>query len=416
MRIAIVAQGAMGAGTGAALSRRGAQVITSLAGRSGASAARAKAAGMLAVEDAEMAGADMILSIVPPGEALAFARRMAPHIKAAPRKPMFADCNAVSPATALQIGAVISAAGAVFADAGIIGGPPREGAAGPVFYACGEGAARLAALNGFGLDARVMEAPAGAASALKMAYGGITKGCTAIGSAMMLAAMRAGAGEALRDELADSQPLLTPWLERQVPGMFSKAHRWVAEMREVAEFAGGDAEAAALYEAIADLYGRIAADEAGPRAEIGALQDFLARKPAPPPRVLGYKEMLARANAAVTTLTPQQAIALHGDDDVVFVDLRDPREQQLKGKMPGAFHCPRGMLEFWIDPQSPYAKPVFQQNKRFVFFCAGGWRSALAAQTAGQMGLARAAHAGGGFKGWKEAGGPAEPSPAKQGG
>ena len=122
----------------------------------------------------------------------------------------------------------------------------------------------------------------------------------------------------------------------------------------------------------------------------------------------GYKAMLADANAAVETLSVAQAQQLASDKGVVFVDLRDPRELEREGKMPGAFHCPRGMLEFWIDPASPYAKPVFQEDKKFVFFCAGGWRSALAAQTAQAMGLKPVAHIEGGFGAWAKAGAPIE--------
>src|ERR1700712_208951 len=122
----------------------------------------------------------------------------------------------------------------------------------------------------------------------------------------------------------------------------------------------------------------------------------------------GYKQLLAEANAMVETLTPAQAIAEHGKEGVVFVDLRDPRELDREGKMPGAFACTRGMLEFWIDPESPYAKPVFAEPKRFIFFCAGGWRSALAAKTAQDMGLENVAHIEGGFGAWKKAGAPVE--------
>ncbi|MBD3846360.1 rhodanese-like domain-containing protein [Bosea sp. SSUT16] len=126
----------------------------------------------------------------------------------------------------------------------------------------------------------------------------------------------------------------------------------------------------------------------------------------------GYKALLAEAGQAVETLSVEEARALHGRDDVVFVDLRDPRELEREGRMPGAFHCPRGMLEFWIDPESPYAKPVFQEDKRFVFFCAGGWRSALAARTAQEMGLKPVAHIDGGFGAWKKAGAAVEAAPA----
>lgn len=124
--------------------------------------------------------------------------------------------------------------------------------------------------------------------------------------------------------------------------------------------------------------------------------------------VKGYRAMLDEAESRIETLPVEDAIALHGGEDVVFVDLRDPRELEREGRMPGAFHCPRGMLEFWIDPQSPYHKPVFAEDRRFVFFCAGGWRSALAADTAREMGLKPVAHVAGGFGAWKKAGGPVD--------
>jgi rhodanese-related sulfurtransferase len=122
----------------------------------------------------------------------------------------------------------------------------------------------------------------------------------------------------------------------------------------------------------------------------------------------GYKTLLAEADAAVKTLEVADVQKLLGDENTVLVDLRDPRELEREGKMPGAFHCPRGMLEFWIDPESPYAKEQFQQDKQFVFFCAGGWRSALAAKTAQDMGLKPVAHMRGGFGAWKKAGAPVE--------
>jgi len=122
----------------------------------------------------------------------------------------------------------------------------------------------------------------------------------------------------------------------------------------------------------------------------------------------GYKAMVADANATIETVPVKEAVTLHGRDDVVLVDLRDPRELEREGRIPGAFHCPRGMLEFWIDPESPYHKPVFAEDKRFVFFCAGGMRSALAAATAKEMGLKPVAHIEGGFGAWREAGGPVE--------
>jgi rhodanese-related sulfurtransferase len=122
----------------------------------------------------------------------------------------------------------------------------------------------------------------------------------------------------------------------------------------------------------------------------------------------GYKALLAEAEQQIETLDVAQVQALAGRDDVVLVDIRDPRELEREGRMPGAFHCTRGMLEFWIDPESPYAKPLFQEDKTFIFFCAGGWRSALAAKTAHDMGLKPVAHMRGGFGAWKQAGGAVE--------
>jgi rhodanese-related sulfurtransferase len=99
------------------------------------------------------------------------------------------------------------------------------------------------------------------------------------------------------------------------------------------------------------------------------------------------KDMVVEANAIVDHMPAAEAMALHGQDGITFVDLRDPRELQRDGMIPGAFHCPRGMLEFWIDPESPYAKPQFQTGNRMVFYCASGWRSALSAKAAHEMGL-----------------------------
>lgn len=125
------------------------------------------------------------------------------------------------------------------------------------------------------------------------------------------------------------------------------------------------------------------------------------------------KDMVAEANQIVDCLTAEDAIHLHGGDGVLFVDLRDVRELYRDGFVPGAFHCPRGMLEFWIDPQSPYAKDEFQSAKHYVFYCASGWRSALSARTAKEMGLQGVSHIVSGFGGWKKAGGAVEEKPSR---
>jgi hypothetical protein len=117
--------------------------------------------------------------------------------------------------------------------------------------------------------------------------------------------------------------------------------------------------------------------------------------------------MVDEAMAVITTYSVDDARDLHGRDDVVFVDLRDPRELEREGVIPGAFHAPRGMLEFWVDPESPYHKPVFSEpGKRYVLFCAGGWRSALSTHTLQQMGLEEVGHIEGGFGAWKASGAP----------
>jgi rhodanese-related sulfurtransferase len=129
----------------------------------------------------------------------------------------------------------------------------------------------------------------------------------------------------------------------------------------------------------------------------------------PPTITTGYRALVDAAMREVETIPIDQALSLAGRDDVVLVDIRDVRELQREGKVPGAVHCPRGMLEFWVDPNSPYHKPVFAQDKKYVFFCAGGLRSALATQTVQNMGLRPVAHIEGGFGAWKRAGGPVEP-------
>ena len=122
----------------------------------------------------------------------------------------------------------------------------------------------------------------------------------------------------------------------------------------------------------------------------------------------GVKALVTEASAGIETLTLDEATALHGDADVVFIDLRDVRELWRDGKVAGAVHVPRGMLEFWIDPASPYHKPVFADDKRFVLYCGSGWRSALATKVAQDMGLAPVCHIDGGYTAWKDAGLPVE--------
>lgn len=117
----------------------------------------------------------------------------------------------------------------------------------------------------------------------------------------------------------------------------------------------------------------------------------------------GFKALMDEANAEIKAVSPAEAAEMAKSDDVVLVDLRDVRELQRMGKIEGAVHAPRGMLEFWVDPESPYHKEVFAEEKTFVFFCAAGWRSALATKTVQDMGLEPVMHIDGGFGAWKEA-------------
>jgi 3-hydroxyisobutyrate dehydrogenase-like beta-hydroxyacid dehydrogenase len=272
--VAVIASGMMGSGVGGRLAQHGIEVRTALGGRSEASVKRAKAAGMTGASDAQIAASDFILSIVPPGDALSLAERLAPALRTAAKKPIYVDCNAVNPATVLRIARTIEEAGATFVDGGIIGGPPAPGSKGTKIYVSGPAASRVAELEKYGLEIRLQAGPIGAASAMKMSYAGITKGFTALGAAMMLAATRAGTADALRAELSASQPALHGWLTRAMPKMYSKAYRWVAEMEEISGFVGEDPAAAQFFQAAARLYERIAADEEGTRAECLALDAF----------------------------------------------------------------------------------------------------------------------------------------------
>ena len=273
--VAIIAPGNMGSGVGQRLTENKVKVLTSLAGRSEQSVKRAQAAGMQAATDRELAEADYLLSIVPPGDALGLAKRLAGVLTAANKKPVYVECNAVSPRTMLDIAAVVGATGCPFVGAGIIGPPPKPGSANTKIYAAGPHAADFAKLNDFGLIVRVLDGPLTAASALKMSYAGITKGFQALGAAMMLAATREGSAQALKAELADSQPALLGYLGKQVPAMYSKAYRWVAELEEISAFVGKDHPEHAMLDAAARLYERIAADFEGKKKEVGEMDKFL---------------------------------------------------------------------------------------------------------------------------------------------
>jgi putative dehydrogenase len=273
--VAIIAPGNMGSAVAKRLTEHKVTVFTELTGRSEASTKRAREAGMQGGDDRKLAEAELLLSIVPPGEALALAKRLSGVLTAANKKPIYVECNAVSPQTMNHIAEVIAATGAAFVGAAIIGPPPRPGTTNTKFYAAGPAAADFAKLNDYGLIVRVLEGPVTTASALKMSYAGITKGFTALGAAMMLAATRGGSAHALQAELAESQPALLAFLSRQMPGMYSKAYRWVAELDEISTFVGKDHDEHAMLEAAARFYEHIALDFDGEKQEVGTLDRFL---------------------------------------------------------------------------------------------------------------------------------------------
>jgi L-threonate 2-dehydrogenase len=280
--IGVIAQGMMGAGVGRRLHESGAEVRTLLTGRSSKSAERARAAGMEPAADelTLLAGSDFFLSILPPGEAESLARNLAPALKALDHKPVYVDCNAVSPQTAISIGEIIAPTGADFVDGGIIGGPPRPGYS-PTIYASGPTAGQTAVLRDWGIDWRVIDGLIGAASALKMSYAGITKGTTAIASAMLLGAARFGCGDALIAELTESQPEMLARFREGIPRMYDKAYRWVAEMEEISDFLEQNPPSRDIYAAVARLYAYLAEAEAekepGPGNAVRSLDRVLGR-------------------------------------------------------------------------------------------------------------------------------------------
>ena len=261
--IAIIGAGEMGAAVGRRMRELGARVLTSLKGRSAASEERTRRAGLEVVDDDEtlVGEAGYILSIVPPAVAYAVAERLHSALGSARAKPIFVECNAISPATVRRIADLLGGTGCRFVDAGIIGGPPPAGRTdgGPRIYASGPDADSLVRLREFGLDILLLDGPIGAASGLKMSYAGLTKGLTAVGAAMIGGASRNGLAVALRGELERSQPGLLASLGRNIPAMFPKAYRWVAEMEQIADFLGSEDHGSTIYEGVARLYAEISA-------------------------------------------------------------------------------------------------------------------------------------------------------------
>jgi 3-hydroxyisobutyrate dehydrogenase-like beta-hydroxyacid dehydrogenase len=263
--VAIMSPGDMGHAVGAVLREAGLRVISQLDGRSGRTRALAARAGIEGVADdaALVRAADMLLAIVVPAEAKALAERIARAVRRTGVGLLYVDCNAIAPQTARHIAEIVDGAGARFVDAGIIGPPPKPGASSTRFYASGRDAAAFARLGEFGLDVRVVGGQPGQASALKMCYAALTKGTTALMTELSIAAARLGVSAALHAEFAQSQPALRERMQRAVPEMVPKAHRWVGEMAEIARTFEACGLTPRTFEGAAELYAMVAATAVG---------------------------------------------------------------------------------------------------------------------------------------------------------
>jgi 3-hydroxyisobutyrate dehydrogenase-like beta-hydroxyacid dehydrogenase len=272
--VAVIGAGAMGAGVGRRLGEHGCTVLTLLDGRTEATRERAAASGMRESTLEEVATASVVLSIVPPAAAAAVVDLLLPVLADG---PLFCDANAVGPDTTRHLADLVTGAGGRFVDGAIIGGPPAAGYAGPRVYVAGELAGEVARLRARGLDVRVLDGPVGAASALKMCYGGLNKGVIGLATAVLLAAERHGVADDLVAEMEDSMGWLLDRLPTAVPGMYPKAYRWDTEMHEIAGFLAPDDPAAArVWDGLGAFYtDRATAHEDG--AELADLRRLLDR-------------------------------------------------------------------------------------------------------------------------------------------
>lgn len=266
--VAIFAPGDMGHAVGRVLVEHGVRVTTNLADRSPRTVRLAKAAGIRdAGEDVEAVdGADVVLSILPPDQAVELATRLASAIAAVRRKPLYIDLNAVAPATAVEAAEIIDSVGGPFLDGGIVGPPPKAGRGlGPRIYVSGapDAVAYALGLREVGLDVRVVPGGIGAASALKMCYAAITKGLTAIGTVSLATAKAYGVDRELSAELVASQRMLMDRFDRSLPSMGPKAYRWVGEMEEIARTVADVGLDPKIYLGAADIYRLVAATALG---------------------------------------------------------------------------------------------------------------------------------------------------------
>lgn len=262
--VALISPGDMGQAVGALLVDGGVRVVTCLARRSERTRALARAAGFteLPTLDALVREAELLLSIVPPAQAVSVARDVAAALRATGARVVYVDCNAIAPRTARDVAAVIEPTGSGFVDAGIVGSPPRD-AASPRFYASGPDRAHFGALRDAGLDVRVLGDEVGEASAVKMCYAALTKGTTAIATELLVAARKLGVYDTLIAELRDSQAAQAKRMADAVPAMPGKAHRWIAEMEEIARTFEDVGLTPLIFQGAAEMYRLTAESEIG---------------------------------------------------------------------------------------------------------------------------------------------------------
>ena len=261
--VGILSPGDMGAAIGQALARRRMRVVAALDARSARTRRLAAAAGVEDVGSVEqmVEVADAVLSVLVPAEAVAAAERVAAALRSVERSLLYADLNAIAPATTRQIGTIVESAGARFVDGGIIGPPPRDRAT--RIYVSGPHATELVPLADSMLQILVAGEEIGQASGLKMCYAALTKGLIALGTELLVAALRLDLAGPLHAELEHSQPSLLAWLDRSVPAMPPKAHRWVGEMEEIAATFEGVGLTPRMLLGAADMYRWVAGTPLG---------------------------------------------------------------------------------------------------------------------------------------------------------
>ncbi len=262
-RVAILSPGDMGHAVGRELRARGLEILTCLSGRSARTRRLAEIAGFRNLPTLEtlVEQADLILSILVPGAAVALAEAVAKALRSVGRHPIFADCNAISPETAKRIGIIISDADGQYLDASIIGSPPGKGHP-PRFYVSGPNGGVFRQLDGRGIAVQLIGDDIGRASAIKMCYAGITKGTMALHAAVLISAAALGLSEELKSELAFSQAQALKAME-QVNRVPAKAFRWIAEMEEIARTFGSVGITSAIHLGAAEVFKMISESNLG---------------------------------------------------------------------------------------------------------------------------------------------------------